>query len=214
MTRRSCSAMSTAVRSRGRTRRRSSDTPFTGETIPDPDAKLPVYRYVNPRPAAWPEAEFIVGNPPFTGKGSDMRETLGDGYVEALWASRGQESDSIDLVMYWWDHAADLLTRKGTKLRRFGLITTNSIKQKLNRKIVEKYVDSEKIGLVFAIPDHPWYKSPPGKRGSKVHKKAAVRIAMTVAQSGEGRGRLLKLQSQAGLNTDNPTLTFSEIDGR
>ena len=56
--------------------------PITGEQIPDPDATVELYRYENPRPAAWPEAEFIVGNPPFIG-GKDMRAELGDGYAEA-----------------------------------------------------------------------------------------------------------------------------------
>ena len=34
--------------------------------------------FANPRPALWPEADFIVGNPPFIGKGSAMRAALGD----------------------------------------------------------------------------------------------------------------------------------------
>ena len=52
--------------------------PITGEEIPDPDAQLPLYSYVNPKRAPWPEVEFIVGNPPFIG-GKDMRAELGDG---------------------------------------------------------------------------------------------------------------------------------------
>ncbi len=31
--------------------------------------------------------------------------------------------------MYWWDRAAELLTLKGTALRRFGFVTTNSMAQ-------------------------------------------------------------------------------------
>jgi hypothetical protein len=46
-------------------------------------SKLPVYRYVNSRPAQWPEAEFVVGNPPFIG-GKDLRAELGDGYEPIL----------------------------------------------------------------------------------------------------------------------------------
>ena len=57
--------------------------PITGEEIPDPDAKLPVFRYVNPRPAQWPEAEFIVGNPPFV-PNREFRTQFDDGYVDAL----------------------------------------------------------------------------------------------------------------------------------
>ncbi|MBI5330899.1 MAG: hypothetical protein HZB71_09830 [Betaproteobacteria bacterium] len=57
--------------------------PVTGEDVPDEAAQVPLERYRNPRPAAWPEADFVVGNPPFIGAGP-MRAALGDGYVEAL----------------------------------------------------------------------------------------------------------------------------------
>lgn len=179
--------------------------PITGEEVPDPDARLDVYRYVNPRPAHWVEAEFIVGNPPFIG-GKDLRAELGDGYTEALWASRGKKSDSIDFVMYWWDHAASLLSRKGTKLRRFGFITTNSITQKLSRRVLEKYLNADKpISLTFAVPNHPWQKAA---------KKAAVRIAMTVAERGERLGRLAEVVAETALDTDQPKVTLSEREGR
>lgn len=179
--------------------------PITGEEVPDSDARLPVYRYVNPRPAQWPEAEFIVGNPPFIG-GKDLRSELGDGYTKALWASRGKKSDSIDYVMYWWDHAASLLTRRGTKVRRFGFITTNSITQKFSRRVLEKHLKSSNaISLVFAVPDHPWQKAP---------NKAAVRIAMTVAERGGRIGRLAEVVEEKALDTDQPKVTMTEREGR
>ena len=40
--------------------------------------------YPNPRQPAWPTAEFIVGNPPFLGKGVFMRDAFGDAYLRAL----------------------------------------------------------------------------------------------------------------------------------
>ena len=61
--------------------------PATGEEVPDPEARLQVWDYAEPKPAKWPEATFIVGNPPFIGA-SRMREALGDGYVEALWKAQ------------------------------------------------------------------------------------------------------------------------------
>lgn len=126
--------------------------PITGEPVPDTDGRLPVFRYINPRPVAWPEAEFIVGNPPFIGKGEDLRTALGDGYVRALWASHGKKSDSVDYVMYWWDLAANILTRKNTKLRRFGFITTNSITQKFSRRVLQKHMAPPNcLSIVFAI---------------------------------------------------------------
>ena len=44
----------------------------TGELIPDESGQTTVYRYINPRKAEWPEADYIVGNPPFIGA-STMR---------------------------------------------------------------------------------------------------------------------------------------------
>jgi len=58
-------------------------SPTTGEDIPDESTVLPVEVYVNPRKAEWPEADYVVGNPPFIGAAS-MRRALGDGYVDAL----------------------------------------------------------------------------------------------------------------------------------
>lgn len=178
--------------------------PISGEEIPDPDGRLPVYRYINPRPAQWPESEYIVGNPPFIG-GKDIRAELGDGYTEALWASRGKKSDSIDLVMYWWDQAASYLTRKATKLRRFGFITTNSITQKFSRRVVEKHITADKpLSIVFAVPDHPWQKAA---------RKAAVRIAMTVAEKGTRIGRLAEVAEEQDLDTDQPKVLLVERIG-
>lgn len=59
-----------------------------------------VETYPNARPPDWPEAEFIVGNPPFLG-GKDLRSRLGDGYAEALRKAHPQMNESADLVMYW-----------------------------------------------------------------------------------------------------------------
>ena len=75
--------------------------PITGENIPDPDATVPLYRYENPRRADWPEAEFIVGNPPFIG-GKDVRAELGDGYAEACWQARPKIPGGADYVMHFW----------------------------------------------------------------------------------------------------------------
>ena len=76
----------------------------TGREVPDETARVELERYVDPRPAPWPEADYIVGNPPFTG-GKDLRDRLG-GYAEALWTAYPDMPRSADLVMYWWARAA------------------------------------------------------------------------------------------------------------
>ncbi|CAH1659772.1 Class I SAM-dependent DNA methyltransferase [Hyphomicrobiales bacterium] len=160
----------------------------------------------NPRRPEWPEAEFIVGNPPFIG-GKDLRSRLGDVYAEALWAAHPQMNESADLVMYWWDHAAERLIRPGTLLRRFGFVTTNSITQLFQRRTVERHLDGKRpLSLAVAIPDHPWTKA--GKDA------AAVRIAMTVAQAGLHEGKLLEVVSEAGLDGDQPQIGLVERRGR
>ena len=184
--------------------------PITGEKIPDPDATVAMYRYENPRPAGWPEAEFIVGNPPFIG-GKDMRAELGDGYAEACWKARPKMPGGADFVMHFWDEAATRLLRKPKKggtnpLRRFGFITTNSVTQTFSRRVIERHVKAKKpLSLAYAVPDHPWLKAP---------DKAAVRIAMTVAVPGGGEGTLATVKRESGLNTDTPVVDLSEQTGK
>lgn len=165
-----------------------------------------VVRLVDPRPTPWPEAHFIIGNPPFIG-GKDLRRELGDGYVDALWQVRQGRFRSADLVTAWWDRAAEVLTAPNSKLRRFGFITTNSITQTFSRRVLEHHLKgAPPMRLVFAIPDHPWVKG--GDR-------AAVRIAMTVAERGEpdGQGRLLTVTQESALHTDAPEISFMEQRG-
>jgi len=35
----------------------------TGREVPDESKRVPLLTYANPRPAPWPEADFIVGKP-------------------------------------------------------------------------------------------------------------------------------------------------------
>ena len=93
----------------------------------------------NPMVPDWPIADFIVGNPPFIG-GKDIRAKLGGDYAEALWKANPRVPKSADFVMQWWDHAAWLLTRPDSTLRRFGFVTTNSITQTFSRRVIEGYL--------------------------------------------------------------------------
>jgi len=158
----------------------------TGEPIPNDDARVESYVYINPRKAEWPKSDFIVGNPPFIGT-KRMRAILGDGYVDALRSTYSTEiDDSADYVMYWWETAAHTLEEK--KVRGFGLITTNSISQTFNRRVVRRHIDAG-TRIVWAIPDHPWSDNETG---------AAVRIAMTSATSDDSRlAQLLTVELEA-----------------
>lgn len=159
--------------------------PATGEEVPDESARVSVVRYANSRKAEWPKADYVVGNPPFIGNWR-MRQVLGDGYTEAIRATYPKVSENCDYVMYWWDRAAEL-TQQG-ELHRFGLITTNSLRQKFSRRVLEEYLEAEQpLSLDYAIPDHPWVDAAEG---------AAVRISMTVASRGLHDGLLERVTTE------------------
>lgn len=168
-----------------------------GREVPEDSARTHTTRLLNPRPALWPQADYIIGNPPFLGNASMLGE-LGVGYTEALRAAYPDVPDTVDFVLYWW-HRAALEVRAG-RARRFGLITTNSLSQVRQRGVLAhhcavptpvhprlspakksvqagderglagmKSQDLPALKLLWAIPDHPWHGGG-----------AAVRIAMTV----------------------------------
>lgn len=166
--------------------------PVTGEQVPDAAALVPQWSYVNPRQADWPQADFIVGNPPFIGA-STMRAALGDGYVQALRGVWKDVPESADFVMYWWQQAAEQVRAGHT--RRFGFITTNSLRQTFNRRVVEQQLSAKPpLSLLFAIPDHPWVDGGDG---------AAVRIAMTVGVAGSLDGNLLTVADEKYITGDD-----------
>ena len=174
--------------------------PVTGAMVPDESAQVPQWRYLNPRQALWPQADYIVGNPPFIGA-SSMRAALGDGYVEALRKVCKDVPESADFVMFWWARAAALVAHR--QAGRFGFITTNSLRQTFNRRVVQSALNEESLTLVFAIADHPWVDSANG---------AAVRIAMTVVAAAEP-GRLLCVTSEQTGEHGEVAVTLTEKTG-
>ncbi|MCL2823020.1 MAG: hypothetical protein FWD57_03430, partial [Polyangiaceae bacterium] len=141
----------------------------TGQQVPDLESEAIDEVYKGAAAAKWPNADFIIGNPPFIG-GKYKKQVLGHRYFDALGIAYPMLPESCDFVMYWWHKAAELL-RIG-KVRRFGFITTNSISQVFNRRVLSLHMESENpMYLAFAVPDHPWEDAP---------NNASVRIAMTV----------------------------------
>lgn len=159
--------------------------------------------FPNARRPAWPEAEFIVGNPPFIGN-KRMNDQLSEPYARALRNVWKDVPESADFVMYWWAQAADMASRSA--IRRFGLVTTNSITMAFNRAVIEeRMVAKQPISLVYAVPDHPWTE------GDAI---AAVRIAITVGAAGDFAGTVQKVANprhgQAGSDELQPP-TFGKI---
>lgn len=167
--------------------------PVTGELVPDPTARLAYMEYAGARPAAWPEADFVVGNPPYLGQGR-QRAAFGDGYVDALRAAYPALPDTADFVMYWWHRAAsEVLSGRAI---RAGLITTNKIAQAQNRAVVAHAAEAGAC-VTWAIADHVWYDGADG---------AEVRVAMTVIAKEPSFARLITVKKVDRTHGDVPVL--------
>lgn len=100
----------------------------------------------------WPDAEFIVGNPPFLG-GKLLRSGLGDHDVERLFdLYRGRVPPEADLVSYWFEKSRAQV--KSGQTKRVGLVATNSIRGGANRRILDRIVSENCIFEAWS--DEPW----------------------------------------------------------
>ncbi len=128
------------------------------------------------REPEWPEADVIVGNPPFLGD-KKMRAELGSEYVEDIRSQYGgRVPGGADLVAYWFEKAREQI-EKG-KAGRIGLIATNSIRGGANRRVLQRVKETGDI--FFAESDRPW-----------VLNGAAVRVSMVGFDGGEEKDRIL-----------------------
>lgn len=126
--------------------------------------------------ATWPAADCIVGNPPFLGDKRMLAE-LGDEYVGRLRAAyAGRVPGGADLVTYWHEKARAAIAAGTSK--RAGLVSTNSIRQKRNRPVLERIRESGRIFCAWG--DEPW-----------VNEGAAVRVSLVCFDSGEGDAAVL-----------------------
>ncbi len=181
-----------------------TDAVLTWDGAPEVKAAGGRKAYPNARRPEWPQAHFIVGNPPFIGN-KRMGAIYSEEYLAAL---RAQHSmlDAVDLVMIWWMIAADIASAKESVLKRFGFVTTNSISQTFNRRVVEHFTGEKgKLYIRHCFPDHPWTKA--------TKDTAAVRIAMTVVEKGSDEGELHEVVSERGLDEENPEILFSRKRG-
>lgn len=105
-----------------------------------------------PNEPEWPDANFIVGNPPFLG-GSRMRQELGDKYVDALQGVySGRIPAGADLVTYWFEKARAVIERSPSC--RVGLLATQAIRGGVNRRVLEAIKSTGDIFMAWE--DRPW----------------------------------------------------------
>ena len=100
----------------------------------------------------WPDAEFIVGNPPFRGN-KLLRESLGDEYVERMFSLyKGRVPGEADFVCYWFEKARAKI--EVGKCSRAGLLATQGIRGGANRRVLERIKASGDIFMAHS--DRPW----------------------------------------------------------
>jgi type II restriction/modification system DNA methylase subunit YeeA len=101
--------------------------------------------------AEWPDADVVVGNPPFLGNKRMIAE-LGEPYVVALRTAWSNVPGGADLVCYWFAKAWEMM--QAGRLTRAGLVATNSIRGGANRAVLKPVVEG---GRIFAaLSDESW----------------------------------------------------------
>ncbi|MDE3202269.1 MAG: class I SAM-dependent DNA methyltransferase [Acidobacteriota bacterium] len=163
------------------------------DTIQHRDAILTHDAEGKPIEPAWPEADFIIGNPPFLG-GKRLRTELGDRCVDEVFrVYAGRVPQEADLVTYWFEKARALVG--AGIVERVGLLATQSIRAGANLKVLQRI--QETGGIFMAWSDRPW-----------VLDGAAVRVSLIGFDDGSQTQRKL---DGVQVRTINSNLT-SEAD--
>ncbi len=142
------------------------------------DAILDLSDPENPAPAQWPQADFIIGNPPFLGSKLFRKSGLADDYVQAMYKAYDLPNTS-DLCCYWFERARMAIENPaswggrgdgwgvdgkgrdggvslpgGPDYLRMGLLATQGIRGGANRTVLERI---KKTGDIFlAWSDKNW----------------------------------------------------------
>ena len=132
----------------------------------------------------WPEADFIIGNPPFLGD-KLMRGKLGDVYVEDLRRLLGNRiPGQSDLCCYWFEKARHQIDVG--KCKRAGLLATQGIRGGANREVLKRIKATGDI--FFAVSDREW-----------VLDGATVHVSMVGFDAGSEGARTLDGESVAAI---------------
>ncbi len=144
--------------------------------------------------AEWPEADVIIGNPPFLGDRKITTE-LGESYAKRLRETFSAGIDgSVDLVCYWFDKGRRQISAKRSEA--CGLVATNSIRGGVNRQVLEAI--SQHLHVFNAWSDEPW-----------ILDGAAVRVSIVCFGADAS---LVKRLDGAVAQKINPDLSALNID--
>lgn len=151
--------------------------------------------------ADWPDADVVVGNPPFLGN-KRMISELGEDYTLALRRAWPAVPGGVDLVCYWFAKAWQMI--EAGRLTRAGLVATNSIRGGANRAVLKPVVEH---GRIFeAWSDEGW-----------TVEGAAVRVSLVCFDKQNGEDARLnslsvkEIFSDLSSSSGNTNLTSTKI---
>ncbi len=134
----------------------------------------------------WPEADTIIGNPPFQSK-NKMQQEFGPAYVQKLRKAYPAIPGRADFCVYWFRLAHDHL-KPG---QRAGLVGTNSIRQNYSRQGGLDHVVSSGGTIVNAVSSQVW------------SGEAVVHVSLVNWIKGEFKGNRT-LMKQLGDDRESP----------
>ena len=146
------------------------------------------------REASWPEADAVIGNPPFLG-GKSMKRTLGESatqVVRSVYA--GRLTAFSDLVCYWFEKARAMIAAR--KVLRAGFVSTKAIAKNMNLPVLQKLASD--AAIYDAWQNEPW-----------VVDGAAVRVSLVCFSEPREPILALRLNGQ-NVTRINPNLTSGE----
>ncbi|MDY7010268.1 MAG: type IIL restriction-modification enzyme MmeI, partial [Planctomycetota bacterium] len=116
------------------------------------------YKPVPPQELDWPDADFIIGNPPFLG-GKKLRTDLSDEYVDGMfrvWSAHVPRES--DLCCYWFEKARAYIDAEAKKKHyvRAGLLATQAIRGGANRTVLQRIKESGDIFMAWS--DRKWFQ--------------------------------------------------------
>jgi type II restriction/modification system DNA methylase subunit YeeA len=136
---------------------------------------------------SWPDADVIIGNPPFLG-GKLLRRNLGDEYVDAIFRLYdGRVPREADLVTYWFERARELIA--AGQVQRVGLLATQGIRGGANRRVLDRIKETGDIFMAWS--DRNW-----------VLDGAAVHVSLVGFDSGAETVRTLNGELVLAINSN------------
>lgn len=134
----------------------------------------------------WPQADAIIGNPPYQSK-NKMQQEFGPAYVNRMRARYPCVSGHADYCVYWFRRAHDVLA-PGT---RAGLVGTNTIRQNYSREGGLDHIVTTGGTITEAVSTQVWSGD------------ADVHVSIVNWVKGQEKG-LKKLFRQPGDSIDSP----------